>query len=617
MGKTVGTILTVVAIAVAVIFQQYYLAGALAVSLAGSLLLQPTLPRPNDQKIVTKQARPDRVRGYGRARLGGAYMLREVSDGTLYSVVGLHHTEVDAIEKIWLHDEEVTVSANVVSNPTHFSGNARIYTKLGTIPETAFSALISEIPDLIAADHRGDGIAQILVAASTVKAKNWTKTYPFGPPIPTALLRMSKVFDPRDGGQSHDAPGSWVWSANPVLALADFLTHQDGMRMDYARRILPALDQWIEEASACDEAVPLKAGGTEPRYEFHGVYRLRDRPADVVVGICAVMDGWLYMRPDGAVGVRAGRYVAPMVTIHGKHIVGAEIRQNRRKDEIVNEIRASYCSPPHAYAEVEAPPLQDAGSVADIGLQSQEIDLTRVQNFGQVRRLMKRALYRLRGAVTGTIVVDAYGLVARGERYLAIDLSALGFGVRTVEVTAYRITLQPLGATIEWQDVGPEIDAWDPATEEGDPVPPPPVDDPDARVSVAVPTGLAVSGMTVDVGAGSTGLRIQATWNEDPTKGYELRFRRLLVDEEWGPWTEEDVNDQNASAAVVTHWTALVDDGETYEVAVRAVDGSERRSDWSAAETITVHAEVTAPYYLVTEPGDALVDESGAYLVTD
>ena len=90
-----------------------------------------------------------------------------------------------------------------------------------------------------------------------------------GPPRIRALLKWSKVYDPRldttrDGGAGahrFDTPTTWQWTDNPALAWADYRTQYCGTpesRIDWAGV--------IEAANFCDELVPIPTGGMEKRY---------------------------------------------------------------------------------------------------------------------------------------------------------------------------------------------------------------------------------------------------------------------------------------------------------------------------------------------------------------
>lgn len=628
-----------------------YLTAAFAAVGVGNALLfppeMPKLPKPADGQLVTAQALPPRVRGYGRARLGGAYALRETSDGVLYQHVMMHHGRVDGFEDIYLHDEVVTLGTDIkgkpnsVMEPEHFTKGSfafnpsasppedivgrvsyvQIETRLGLVPETPVQWLVDAFP-FWTANHRGDGIAQISVVAYRENAERFAKRFPNGVPIPSAVMRLCRIYDPRETAasppQSRDDPETWTWSQNAALCLMDFLAHEDGARLDFNRRILPAISEWVAAANICDEQVPLKAGGTEDRYHYDGIYRLTDRPADVIFSMKSVMDAWIYERPDGAIGIHCGKYVAPTVTIAAKHIIGVQVRQNRKVEEVINEIRASFTSPAHDFGEQDAPAWRDEADISRRGQTlSATLDLTRCQQFGQVRRLMKRAMARQRVAVKGRIVTDAYGIVARGERYLTIDLAPFGFGQRIVEVVGYVLSLESLSATIDWVDADPLIDEWDAATEEGDAPPVPESEDTDDKLEIPEAVIESVAPSTYSSGGGSVGVQLAITIT-DPDRD------DLLPSIQYRPlgemtWRYEPVAEDATDGTNYVHLTAPVMDGQTYEVQARFEAGGGVRGEWmpDPPDQVTADASVAPVATLITQEGDTIVDELGNELVTN
>lgn len=570
-------------------------------SIAGGLLGKAfgksgaaALPRPDDVQTTYAQGLVPRVRGYGRARLAGATLFLDSTEGTAFHLQALHHGPIDAVEQHWLGDEAVTLDGSKhVSDPAHYQGKVLLDSWLGETPGTAEAALVANFPSLWTEDHRNDGIAKLLLICEGAAPEDFRDVYPNGAlPQATALCRLSPVWDPRDEGQDPDDPETWTWSDNAALAVLDYLTHADGFRRNRTKEILPAIEEWIAAAEVCDEAVTLKAGGSEPRYRANGVYSLDNRPADVLAGLLSVMDGWLYRRPDGAIGIKAGRYEAPTVTIGAEHIVGYEVAFGRPREELVNEIRASYVSPDHDWRTQEAQPWRDAAAIsADGEVLSRSLELASlVASHGQTRRLMKRTYSRERTELRGTATTDAYGLAARGQRYVTLDLAEVGYPDLIVEVTAYRVNLEAISATIEWIAADTAIDAWDAATEEGDAPAVPTRSDKDAA-ALPVPSGLAVMAEEVLVGVAQSGVRLRVTWDLPGRTDlvYDVRHRKGT-----DAWVVERTPG-NVSGLTVTHVTPLVEEGETYSVEVRSVTAGGRAGAWCTAETADSTLSIAAP----------------------
>src|SRR5690606_23810070 len=130
--------------------------------------------------------------------------------------------------------------------------------------------------------------------------------------------RLSKVYDPREVGHDPADPGTWAWSENAGLAILDYLTHPDGMRLS---KDDCDLESFAAFADLCDEAVPLAAGGTEKRYRLWGVYQLTDEPDAVIQRMRRACDAEFYQTPEGKIGIRGGKWEAPTVTLREGQIL--------------------------------------------------------------------------------------------------------------------------------------------------------------------------------------------------------------------------------------------------------------------------------------------------------
>ena len=87
---------------------------------------------------------------YGRTRVGGNIVYMEGTEGNkyLHVVVAIAGHEIDAIEKYYLNDEEVTIDGSGNVTAGSYANRVRIQSKLGTDDQTAFSDLVSESDSL-------------------------------------------------------------------------------------------------------------------------------------------------------------------------------------------------------------------------------------------------------------------------------------------------------------------------------------------------------------------------------------------------------------------------------------------------------------------------------------
>lgn len=462
---------------------------ALAVStiayVGPSILFAPRIPSPEFARTVKRQPIPDRVSGYGRVLLGGATMLYEpasTSPAHAMNVYAMHDGLIDGWEEVYLNDMEVTVGGDgyVESGPDlrygKFGDLVEIDSRRGLPTETVYARIASLGPDVWPSNARGDGIASLMMIAKSGDQKLYTRDYPNGLPVPRRVGRLQYCWDPRLGARGtitndsdKEASATWAWTQNPFLQLLDYMTNPEtGMGLPLAR-FLPVISTWSDAATACDEAVPLAAGGTVPRYQAGGVYLHNTAPADVIATILATADGWMAEDENGCFVVEAGKYYAPTVTLTDNHIINIQFQHFQVDEQSVNEIVVSYTDPTKLYTEVETDPWTNEADVLESGvIRSQRLSLPWVQNNSQARRLGKIALAKAGAPLSGVIVTTLEGLKAWGKRRVRIQAPSEGSTMADVVVDTLPLTLNAdLTVTIPWKICDPTAYDWDAATEEG------------------------------------------------------------------------------------------------------------------------------------------------------
>lgn len=558
---------------------------SLAAGAINGALNRTAQPQPENGQAVIRQAIAARRSGYGRQRLGGVYVLYEASDsGASVDIIALHHGEIDAFERYWIGDIEVTVDGgNLVQHAEYFrvggSPVMAITTKRGLPSETAHALATGQVPTIWTANHRGDGIASLCIVAASVAEDKFAKAYPNGQTItPTVAARLQKPYDPRTETSA--------WTANSALCLAHYLTSPHGAGLDWDRVIAPAIDLWIAAADICDEAVPLKAGGTQPRYQVHGTYSHDDPPSEVIKALLSTMDGWLWQRPDGSIGIRAGRYEEPTVTITAEHIRSYSLQLGEAIERSVTEIKASYIDQSQDFAAAEADPWVLGDVYARVGRSLPvDVDLSWVGHHAQARRLMKREASRQSAFAQGTITTDLAGLNAIGERYIRIELDELGdprLASLIVEVTDLSIDLMS-GATISWRAADPLIDLWTAASEEGT-----------APGTLGTYTPAATEppddlvGDTVSAG-GVIYLSAAFTGDYDG-RGQQVRVEWRVADIGGGipgSWQAATYPAEDDGAGSYTYYVGPVTSGIDYDLRVAIVTASGALTDYTDPVTVT------------------------------
>lgn len=566
--------------------------------LAQAVLPGAKAPRAEQAEQAVRIPIPPRVSGYGENRLYMAYALYVTAeDGTAVDVGAFHEGRVDSIIGHYLGDKKVSLlpSGFVIGlEDGQFSKNndaVQIGTTLGPATNTAFAPVIAKVPTIWTPAHRGDGVVTGFALWKSVKTKNYQATYSGGGPnaMPLSLvMRMQLVFDWRDPSQSVADPMTWKWSENVILHLVHYLLVRDNK--DWSKHFAPTLAYWTAAADVCDEAVALKAGGTESRYRGCVVHKHTDEHKAVVAALLACCDGWLSPRADGALVAYAGHYSPPSVTVDDRDVVSYSVQDGIEEENAVNTIPLTYVSRDHDYTTVDTDAWTDEDDIERRGKELASGGLAnQVPSHSQARRLGKRAYAEAMAGKRGTATLRSTGRKILGQRYIRLILSEIGFD-ETVQVKA-PVKRDPTTGQVSfaWILADPNVDAWNPATEEGNPAP---VGNIVAGEPLDTPMIISATAMYSAVGTTPEG-------DEpiDPTPGQTATGARVLIastgpdraDLTWygrwrvgtsGSWNEREYPDADPGPGVSfqTEFVPLVTNLNV-EVAYSVGDG--RLSDWS------------------------------------
>lgn len=545
---------------------------AIGAALLGvSALLTPstgqrqTTSTPQAQSTIN-QSTGSRIRGYGRAKLGGTRAFWDSVNGVLCQIIMGHHGRIDAFEQFYLGDAAVQIIGNeVVTEP--YNGAVRISAHLGTDDQAAEPDMLANWPGIWTADHRLRGIAYWYAAFRSPPSDSYQRIFPEGYNTSVrCVCRLSRVWDPRQSGQSHSNPATWEWSDNAGLCILDYLTHPDGYN-----RSLDDVDvaSFIAFANLSDEGVLRADGQIEKRYRLWGIYALTDEPQDVLSKMRATCDAEFYQTAEGKIAIRGGRWQAPTVTIREDDILGHSMEQGNNRFSAFNELKIIYTSPLHDYQATEAESWEDLVDQADRGVLSSSLTLDMVPSASQARRLAKIHIAKSNPAWKGTVVANLSALNALGERTIRLVLPELdiddaffvaGFSIRP-ELTGVELTVISISeASYIWT-----------TAEEGQSPPIPEDTRPD--ITFPVPTGLLLS---------KTSGRITLTVDDPGRDDLDLQAQYRLG--AGAIWQEMQVNPAGISGI-----TPSLANG-TYQVRARWRGPLETAGNWSSPL-----AEITLP----------------------
>lgn len=566
---------------------------------AGAQALQST-PDPETAKGSLKQAIPPRIRGYGRRRIGGSYMCWEAKDNYAYDVVAVHSGRIEAIEEVWSHDAKLVVRPDgwVEGGHGYGAGNndlIHLEWRLGLPTETAYPAIVAALggAGVWTEGHRGDHIASLGVDYHHAKKENLLADFPNGDPQWSVTARLSRIWDPRIEAQERenpDKPGAvHTASGNLALQILDFCCRLDGMAMDYETEIAPVIEHWMGEADICDEAIPLKGGGTEPRYWGSGYYALPDEPQNTLDKMLAACDGRLLKDEFGLWRLWVGKQRAPTVHLTDEDIADYDIQGDAAAFDAVNEIVPSFVSEAEKWTMVEAKPWTNAADVALRGrVLSQPLPLEWVNSRPLARRLAKRESIRQLADIRGVLVGKLSCVRAMGHRWISVDLSDLGLEAVTIEVLkGARTAFSRASVEIPFVLADPAADEWDAETEEdstGTPAPSPPAEDPDP------PTITSVAPFFENLG-GAEGVRLHIV-GAGPDRSDLTWYVRWLTTGSTS-WTMGEVTDETAGTGFSGDSGFVpADVSLDVQLGFQTATGS---IIWSATTTLTASTEGLPP----------------------
>ena len=370
---------------------------------------------------------------YGKVRKGGTIVyLKTTGENNkyLHMVIALAGHEVNSISDIYLNDEIVTITGDYVSSAPW---NSKVYIKkfLGnqtTSPDVLDDGVFSET-------EIGSGIAYLYV-----RLEYDQDIFANGMPNVTAVVEGKKVYDPRDSGQNASDSSTWTYSANAALCVADYLRADYGLGdTDYGR-----IDDTMLQAAAnvCDENVTLSAGGTENRYECHGVLSAENTPADNLGRMLTSCNGTIFWG-SGKWKIKAGSYTSPVKDFTLDDLrseITLKTRTSARDN--FNAVQGTFADATADWITVDYPQIKSTGTFLfeDGGVENiLDLSLPFTTSSTMAQRLAKQTLFRSREqmALTAEFGMSAFELEIGDIVRLTID--RYGFTNKEFEVVSWAL----------------------------------------------------------------------------------------------------------------------------------------------------------------------------------
>lgn len=530
--------------------------------------------RAEDGKLTSKGAVTARRVVGGRALLGGHVIFEEERAGAFYRQLAFCQGPIRSFDEIYINDTAVTIDAagDVLTDPFFSAGTrfVRLERKLGSVTAATSSALLGSVFSQITASHKGSGVARLAMRVLAPTATQYQNIFKSQVPAVTALVSGSLCYDPRDGVTR--------WTDNCALVLFNYLTSlQDGRGFPLAAF---DLDSVRRTADICDERVPVKAGGTIPRYTYNGVYDLTDEPSAIQQAMLDTMAGDVWINAEGLICMEAGAAPVASLTLTEADLFTVSVTDGGDATTRYNTIKATYTSPDHRYVEVEADIWRNAAAVALEGRERIENKVfTAVNHHNQVRRLSKIVMDEENPRTTVSLTGSIALIECAFESHVRLDLPVDGITPdRIFRVTRFEPSEDMGTVSMELAETDPLAFTFDAASEEGTapPVPASTVDP--ALIPPVPPAPIVIMGNT------AAGLVARVSWVKTAFDiGGEARFR----DPSAVNFGLSPVVINNTYYAV----TPPLVPGTLYEFEVRGVRGGVP-SPWTA--TVFLNAAVAA-----------------------
>ena len=401
---------------------------------------------------------------YGTRRVSGVlcYANVRLSTGTtdnsdLWQIIALAGHQVSGITDLYLDGDKID-AANIDSTGSTtggkyapISGRSPVQVLLndGADDQTSLDIGFSDWTSA----HRLRGIAHIATRfelSTRGSASLWRNGAPTNVRV---VVQGKKVYDPRkdstqtviSGSGSHRLadPTTWEYSANPALALADYLIDSRlGMGQEGVTSSDVDYDLVATAADQCDVSVAIP-GGTEARYETHGVLFTTDSHEENIRQLLRPMNGQLTWS-NGKFRIRAGEYAAPVLSFTEDDVIGPiAIVTERGRDERANKIRGSYANAQEDYEQMQYLPVENATlkSTRDAGTSLVEtIDQGMVTSETQCQRLAIKLLNIGDQQMQATIPLRYTALnCVVGDR-VEITVASCGWSQKIFRVTGWRFS---------------------------------------------------------------------------------------------------------------------------------------------------------------------------------
>lgn len=422
----------------------------------------------SNRSLMIKQPIMARDMVYGTTKKSGGILFMEVSDNNkyLHLVVQVASHEIEEFTKLYFNDEELTISSSEndangiarynITSPSTYSSDSiyedgrktvRIKLHKGLDDQQADADLVAETQKWTTA-HRLQGIAYIYARISYDP-----DVFPNGLPNISAEIKGKKVLDFRTG--------STAFSSNPALCLYDYFTDtRIGLGVDTSSMDTTS---FTTLANVCDENVTLSGGGTEKRYECHGIVYSDIAPMEIIDNMLTSFVGSLSYS-NGKFTIKGGQYVSPTITLTENDMLGnIDLGTKQSRKETFNTVKGLFTSDETNWQPTDYPMVTSTTFVEDDGETIYaDIDLPFTKSSTMAQRLAKIVLLKNRQQITLNTKVNMKGFTLQVGDTVNITNTRLGFSNKVFEVADWSFVLgaEDVGITLSLKETSSSVYDW-------------------------------------------------------------------------------------------------------------------------------------------------------------
>lgn len=563
---------------------------------------------------------------YGRAKVGGVvtFVHTDQNNARLHLVVTIAGHQIDAVEKLYLDDQEVIFGASpdarwstaILDLRTNVSraANYKVFMAVnnGNPTNPAIADLITEVPTKWTSAHKQAGRAHVYIILK------WDPVlFPTGIPEISFLVRGKPCFDPRTS--------TTAWTQNAALQLLDYMTNTGyglGVPIAECETTAGKAGSWRTAADVCDQNVALIAGGTEKRYTGNGRFEIGESHQTIIESLCSAMAGTITF-VGGKWKCWTATWTASALTITEDDVIGDISIQTRvsRRDNF-NSVAGTYVNPKSNYEEADFPGISNSLYITqDNGIRiTEDIQLPFTTSAATAQRIAKIHLEKIRQGITVELIGKLKLLRVEVGETIALTWPRLGWSAKTFEVEESEVLLDAtennptISVRLLLRESASAVYDWNNGLETT--VDLAPNTDLPSPFSVTAPTISSISSGTSQLYTRADGTifsRMLVVWaapvDQFVLQGgqIELQYKKT-TDASWiqlAPVTAD-----STSAYILD-----VQDGAQYDVRARARNALGNTSDYSAITTHTVIGKTQPPGQI--SGFAAIIDSFGILLEWD